>query len=79
MCVDDDDSDDDGGNDHYHCEEHVFPYEGNSTGSGGDQLHNNQQEDSQRQQDRDGESHLFTCRESEPLLSSLYLENNVKK
>lgn len=60
MRVNDDDSDDDGGDDKHHCEEHVFPYERNSAGGGRDQLHNNEQEDSQGQQDRDGQGHLFT-------------------
>lgn len=31
MCVDNNDSDDDGGDDKHHCEEHVFPYERDST------------------------------------------------
>lgn len=31
MCVNNNYSDDDGGDDKHHCEEHVFPYEGNST------------------------------------------------
>ena len=61
MCVDDDDSDDDGGDDEDHGEEHVLPNEWYSTGGRGDQLHDDQQEHSQRQQDRDAESHLLTC------------------
>lgn len=60
MGVDDDDSDDDGGNDEYHGEEHVLPNEWYSAGGRGDQLHNDQKEHSQRQQDRDAESHLLT-------------------
>lgn len=68
--VDDDDGDDDGGDDKHHREEHVFPYERNSAGGGGDQLHNDQQEDGQRQQDRDGQSHLFTCRQRDVHLHS---------
>lgn len=63
MRVDDYDGDDDGGDDKNHSEEHVFPYERNSTGGRGDQLHDNQQEHSQRQQNGDGESHLFPWRQ----------------
>lgn len=62
MDVDDDDRDDDGGDDKHHGEKHVFSYERNGTGGGGDQLHNDQQEDGQGQQDRDGESHLLPFR-----------------
>lgn len=60
MRVDDDDGDDDGGDDKHHGEEHVFSYKGDGAGGGGDQLHDNEQEDSQGQQDGDGQSHLFT-------------------
>lgn len=60
VSVDDNDSDDDRGNDKDHGEEHVLPNEWYSAGGRGNQLHNDQQEHSQRQQDRDAESHLFT-------------------
>lgn len=60
--VDDDDSDDDGGDDKNHGEEHVFPDQGDSAGGGGDQLHNDQQEDGQGQQDGDGQGHLLAWR-----------------
>lgn len=60
VCVDDNDSNNDWGNDKNHGEEHVFPDEWNSTGGGGDQLNNYQQEHSQRQQNRYTESHLLT-------------------
>lgn len=60
MCVDDNHSDDDGSNDKDHSEKHVFADEWNSTGGGGDQLNNHQQEHSQREQDRDAEGHLLT-------------------
>lgn len=58
--VDDDDSDNDGGNDEDHSEEHVLPNEWYSTGGRRNQLHNDQQEHSQRQQDGDAEGHLLT-------------------
>lgn len=58
--VDDNDSDNDGRNDKDHGEEHVLPNERYSAGGRGDQLHNDQQKHSQRQQDRDAESHLLT-------------------
>lgn len=60
VCVDDNHSDDDRSNDKDHGEEHVFSDEWNSTGGGGDQLNNHQQEHSQREQDRDAEGHLLT-------------------
>lgn len=60
VCVDDNHSDDDGSNDKDHSEKHVFADEWNSTGGGGDQLNNHQQEHSQREQDRDAEGHLLT-------------------
>lgn len=65
VCVDDDDRDDDGGDHKNHSEEHVFPYERDSAGSGGNQLNDNQQEDSQRQQDRDGQGHLLALSQGE--------------
>lgn len=61
MRVDDDDCDDDGGDDKHHGEQHVLPDERNSAGGGRDELHDNQQEDSQRQQDGDGQGHLLAC------------------
>lgn len=62
MGVDDNDSDDDGGNDKHHGEQHVLPNERHSTGGRRDQLHDDQQEHSQREQDRDAEGHLLTWR-----------------
>lgn len=59
--VDDNNGDDDGGDDEDHGEEHVFPDQRNGAGGGRDQLHDNQQEDGQRQQDGDGQSHLLAC------------------
>lgn len=58
--VDNNDSDDDGCNDKHHGEEHVLPNEWYSARGRRDQLHNDQQEHSQRQQDRDAEGHLLT-------------------
>lgn len=58
--VDDYDSNDDGGDDKDHGEEHVLPNERHSTGSGGDELHDDQQEHGQREQDGDAEGHLLT-------------------
>lgn len=60
MGVDDDDGDDDGGDDKDHGEEHVLPNKRHCAGGRGDQLHDDQQEHSQRQQDGDAESHLLT-------------------
>lgn len=65
MSVDDNHCDDDGGDDKHHGEEHVFPYEGNSTRGGRDELHNDQQEHGQRQQDWDGQRHLLPWRETD--------------
>lgn len=58
--VDNNDSDDDGCNDKHHGEEHVLPNEWYSARGRWDQLHNDQQEHSQRQQDRNAEGHLLT-------------------
>lgn len=58
--VDNDDGDDDGGYDKHHGEEHVLPNERHSAGGGRDELYDDQQEHSQRQQDRDAQSHLLT-------------------
>lgn len=44
VCVDDNDGDDDGRDDKHHGEQHVFPNQGHSTGGGGDQLHDDQEE-----------------------------------
>lgn len=74
--VDDDDSDDDGGNDEDHGEEHVLPNEWYSAGSGGDQLHNDQQEHSQRQQDGDAESHFLTWESQTNHNQFSYLQNS---
>lgn len=71
--VDDDDSNDDRGNDEDHSEEHVLPDEWHSTGGGGDQLHNDQQEHSQRQQDRDAEGHLLTWETQHTIVTSGFL------
>lgn len=68
--VDDDDSNDDRGNDEDHSEEHVLPDEWHGTGGGGDQLHNDQQEHSQRQQDRDAEGHLLTWERQHTIVTS---------
>lgn len=57
--VDDDDGDDDGGDDEHHGEQHVLPDERHGAGGRGDELHDDQQEHSQRQQHRDAESHLL--------------------
>lgn len=69
--VDDDDSDNDGGNDEDHGEEHVLPNERYSTGGRGDQLNNDQQEHSQRQQDGYAESHLLTYETQQNILIAL--------
>lgn len=61
MRVDDNHGDDDGSDDKDHGEEHVFANEWNGAGRGGDQLDNNQQEDSKRKQDGDAKGHLLTC------------------
>lgn len=58
--VDDNDGDDDGGNDKHHGEEHVLPDERHGARGRRDQLHDDQQEHSQRQQDGDAEGHLLT-------------------
>lgn len=60
MGVDDNDSDYNWCNDKDHGEEHVFPNKRHSTGGRRDQLHNDEQEHSQRQQNGDAESHLLT-------------------
>lgn len=62
VCVDDDDGDDDGGDDKHHGEEHVLPDERHGAGGGRDELHDDQQEHSQREQDGDAQSHLLTWR-----------------
>lgn len=59
--VDDNDRDDDRSDDKHHCEQHVFAYQRHCAGGGGNQLHDDQKEHSQRQQDRDAESHFLTC------------------
>lgn len=64
--VDDDDGDDDGSNDEHHGEQHVLANQRHCTGRGGDQLHDDQQEHSQRQQHRDAESHFLTCHRKKP-------------
>lgn len=66
MGVDDDDGDDDGGNDKHHSEQHVFADQRHCAGRGGNQLHDDQKEHSQRQQDGDAESHFLTCRKKAP-------------
>lgn len=63
--VDDNDRDDDWSDDKYHCKQHVFAYQRHCTGGGGNQLHNDQKEHSQRQQDRDAEGHFLTCHAEE--------------
>ena len=60
--VDHDDGDDDGGDDEDHGEEHVLPDERDGAGGGGDELHDDQQEDGEGQQDGDGQSHLLPWR-----------------
>lgn len=84
--VDDDDGDDDRSDDKHHGKQHVLADQRHCAGGGGNQLHNDQQEHSQRQQDRDAESHLLTChKKSLPksllLLSfsteSIYLRSSV--
>lgn len=59
--VDDDDRDDDRSDDKHHGEQHVLANQRHCTGGGGNQLHDDQQEHSQRQQNRDAESHFLTC------------------
>lgn len=71
VSVDDNHSYDDGGNNEDHGEEHVLPDKWYSTGGGGDQLHNDQQEHSQGQQDGDTESHLLTCETQQNILTGL--------
>lgn len=70
--VDDNDGDDDGGNDKHHGEEHVLPDERHSTGGRRDELHNDQQEHSQRQQDGDAESHLLAWRTQWTIFTAVY-------
>lgn len=67
--IDDNDCDDDGGNDKHHGEEHVLSNEGHSTWGRGNQLHNDQQKNSQRQQDGDAESHLLTWETQQTIFS----------
>lgn len=64
--VDDDDGDDDRSDDKHHGKQHVLADQRHCAGGGGNQLHDDQQEHSQRQQDRDAESHLLTCHKKSP-------------
>lgn len=77
--VDDDDRDDDWSDDKHHCKQHVFAYQRHCTGGGGNQLHNDQKEHSQRQQDRDAESHFLTCHAKKTKTQTKKKPRNKKK
>lgn len=62
--VDNDDGDDDGRDDGHHGEQHVLPDQRHGTGGGRDQLHDDQEEHSEGQQDRDTQSHLLPWRDT---------------